>query len=244
MSSRCTICRHPQRDSIDVSVLRDGTRFTARRFQVSRPSLDRHKKHLSQSVAVADQARGVAAGSDGATPLLSQLEGLIRHCEQTLIRATSTKNLSHVMRALKEIRACLELKVKLETEKPRSVLSGSGGHQVGRLGDAEISIRMLQKICWYTKGFHPLKIWQLKTLHDTVMDLVQSKLLPDEIARQMTFRTSGGSDLSLVERLFGTLWGGGMAGTRKRSRSVYGTKHARKFEELSRHIGAYRQCFC
>ncbi len=162
MSSRCSICQHPQHDAIDVSVLRDGTRVTARRFQISRPSLDRHKKYLSQSVAAADQARGVAASSDGETPLLSQLEVLIRQCEQTLIRATSTKNVSHVMRTLKEIRACLELKVKLETEKPRGVLSGSSSHQGPRLGDADISIRMLQKICWYTKGFHPLKIWHLK----------------------------------------------------------------------------------
>jgi hypothetical protein len=35
------------------------------------------------------------------------------------------------------------------------------------------------------------------------MDLVQSKMPPDEIARQMTIRGSSGSDLSLVERLFG-----------------------------------------
>jgi|GEM_PF-6401610 hypothetical protein len=34
MSSRCSICRHPLRASIDVSVLRDGTRVTAREFQV------------------------------------------------------------------------------------------------------------------------------------------------------------------------------------------------------------------
>jgi hypothetical protein len=50
-----------------------------------------------------------------------------------------------------------------------------------------------------------LKIWQLESLHDTAMGLVQSKLPPDEIAQQMTLRTSGGSDLSLVERMFGIL---------------------------------------
>jgi hypothetical protein len=99
----------------------------------------------------------------------------MRHCQQALILATSNKSLSHVLRAGKEMRACLELKVKLETEKSKSVLSGSTGHQERRRGDAEIAIRILQKICWYTKGFHPLKIWQLKTLHDKVMDLAQSK---------------------------------------------------------------------
>ena len=64
MSSRCLISRHQQRDSIDVSVLRDGARFTARQFQVFRPSPDRHKKHLPQSIAAADQHQEVAASSD------------------------------------------------------------------------------------------------------------------------------------------------------------------------------------
>lgn len=212
MSSRCSICRHPQRDSINVSVLRDGTRSTARQYQVSRPALDRHKRHLTMSVhnqtgATSEQATEAIAPPPGTNSSLSEFDGLMRHCEQTLIQATSTKNLSQVLRALKEIRACLELKVKLGTGKPRNVLSVSSDHQGRRLGDAEISIRMLQRICWYTKGFHPLKIWQLKTLHDMVMDLVQAKLPPDEIAQQMTLRTSGGSDLSLMERLFGILRG-------------------------------------
>ena len=117
MSSRCTICRHPQRDSIDVSVLRDGTRFTARRFQVSRPSLDRHKKHLPKSVAAADQAREVAASSVPTTPLLPQLEGLIRHCESALSQAQANKNFPGAMRAIKELRAHFELKYKLESKE-------------------------------------------------------------------------------------------------------------------------------
>jgi hypothetical protein len=43
-SSRCSICRHPQHELIDVSVLRDRIRFAARQLQVSQPSLDRHKR--------------------------------------------------------------------------------------------------------------------------------------------------------------------------------------------------------
>jgi hypothetical protein len=211
MSSRCSICKHPKRDSIDVSLRRDGTRSTAREFQVSLPSLHRHKRHLTVSVesqtgATPDQGAEASARPSGTHSSLAELDVLMRHCEQTLIQAKSSKNLSHITRALKEVRACLELKVKLETEKPRNVSSASSGHQGRKLGDAEISIRVLQKICWYTRGFHPLKIWQLKTLHDTVMDLAQSNLTPDEIAQQMTLRTPGGSDLSLMERLFGLLW--------------------------------------
>ena len=83
MSPRCSICRHPESASIDVSLLRDGIRSTARQYQVSRPALDRHKRHLPQTVA-ADQARKVIPGSDGATSLFSQLELMIRHCETAL----------------------------------------------------------------------------------------------------------------------------------------------------------------
>jgi hypothetical protein len=130
MSSRCSICKHPKRDSIDVSLVRDGTRSTAREFQISRPALDRHKRHLTVSVerqtgATSDQRAEAVENPNGADSSLSQLDGLMKHCEQTLIQARSTKNLSHVLRSLKEIRACLELKAKLETQKPTSVLLGS-----------------------------------------------------------------------------------------------------------------------
>jgi hypothetical protein len=116
MSSRCSICRHPERASIDVSVLRDGTRLTARQFQVSRPSLDRHKRHLSQIVA-ADQAQVVATSNDGAIPLLSRLDIMIRHCESALSQAQANKNFPGAMRAIRELRAYFELKCKVESEE-------------------------------------------------------------------------------------------------------------------------------
>ena len=123
----------------------------------------------------------------------------------------STKN-SDVLRLLKEIR---EVKAKLKTQKPKGVLSGSSNLQERRLGDAEICIKVLQNVCCYTRGFDPWKVWQLKTVHDMVMDLVQSKVPPDEIARRMTLRTSGGRDLDLVERLFGTRWAEDLQGRGK-----------------------------
>jgi hypothetical protein len=60
----------------------------------------------------------------------------------------STKD-SHVLDLLKGM---LELKPKRETQKPRSVLSGPS-HEDDDLRETESSIRMLQKICWYPKGF-------------------------------------------------------------------------------------------
>jgi DNA invertase Pin-like site-specific DNA recombinase len=59
MPRRCTICHHPQHEEIAVSLFRDGTRATARRFQVSRPALDRHKRHLPDRIVKAPQAEAV-----------------------------------------------------------------------------------------------------------------------------------------------------------------------------------------
>ena len=134
--------------------------------------------------------------SNGLAKRLSRLE-------LPAARACNSSKDSHVLRSLKEIRARL---AKLETQKPRSVLSGSSDHQEPRLGRAEVIIKMLQMVCWYTDGFQPLKIWLLKTLHDRVMNLAQSKLPPDEIGRQMILRTSDGSDRTLSERLFSPRW--------------------------------------
>jgi len=118
MSQRCSICRHPQRDSVDVSVLRDGIRSTARQFQISRSALDRHKRHLSQSIA-AHEAREVAVSRDSETPLFPQLEVWIRHCNSALSQAQADKNFRGIIQAIKEQRAYLELKYKLQTEERR-----------------------------------------------------------------------------------------------------------------------------
>jgi resolvase-like protein len=56
MPRRCSICHHPQQEEIAISLFRDGTRATARRFQVSLPSLDRHKRHLPDAIVKAQQA--------------------------------------------------------------------------------------------------------------------------------------------------------------------------------------------
>ena len=59
MPRRCTICHHPQHEEIAVSLFRDGTRATARQFQVSLPALDRHKRHLPDRIDKAPQAEAV-----------------------------------------------------------------------------------------------------------------------------------------------------------------------------------------
>ena len=102
---------------LDVSVLQSGTRLTARQFQVSRSSLDRHKRHLQ--TVVREQAQQVVANGEEATPLLSQLDIMIRDCESVLRQAQANNNFPAVMRALKERRALFELKCKLVSEEQK-----------------------------------------------------------------------------------------------------------------------------
>jgi hypothetical protein len=119
MSVRCSICQHPQCNSIDVSLVRDGTRSTARQFQVSRPALDRHKRHISQTATVA-QVREIASSGEGTASLLVRVEGSIRYCESALKQAANNMDFPGVMRAIRELRGCLELLARLESESQRS----------------------------------------------------------------------------------------------------------------------------
>jgi hypothetical protein len=209
MLSRCSICRHPQRDSIDVSVLRDGTRSTARQFQVSRPALDRHKRHLSRIVARSYESPTVSAAVEGASPTLPRLEALIQHCEGVIGQARADKKLPAALRAIRELRAYLELKCKLESEARKHEGRAQEWHQQkSRISDEEVSLRVLNRLYWNTKGFHPLKIWQLKTMFESTTRLAQAKLEPKDIAERMALRDVGGvrgHDVTFEERVFGIL---------------------------------------
>ena len=131
----------------------------------------------------------------------------MRRCEQALTQQTASGDFGQVLRVVKEMRSCLELRVKLEAQTRRDVSSVPAYQPRDALGDAGRNIKSLQWLCRLTRGFHPLKLWQLKALHDQVMSLLPSKSPADEIVRQITLRTSYGRDVSLVERLFGGVRG-------------------------------------
>jgi hypothetical protein len=57
--------------------------------------------------------------SDSETPLFPQLEVWIRHCDTALSQAQADKNFRGILQAIKEQRAYLELKYKLQTEERR-----------------------------------------------------------------------------------------------------------------------------
>src|SRR5229473_7118595 len=112
MPRRCTICHHPQHEEIAVSLFRDGTRATARRFQVSLPALDRHKGHLPGTIAKAQQAEVMCE----ATSLLARVESLMHESAKIAAAAKQEKNWPAATSALREARGCLELLAKLRGE--------------------------------------------------------------------------------------------------------------------------------
>jgi hypothetical protein len=98
MARRCTICYHAQVEDINAAVSRDGSRPTARQFQISRAALDRHKKHIP---------RGRAASTPDV--LVERMLGLLRN-------ATGDKDTP----TLRELRGCLEQMGKVVKTTPRA----------------------------------------------------------------------------------------------------------------------------
>jgi len=210
--NRCSICRHPELHEINVSVLRDGIRATARRYHISRPALGRHKGHLPTFL----QSEVEIGGAPDPVPLRrtaeadcssSKLGDLLRLCERNLLRALDGTNVSTVYKALKETRACLQLWAEVIPTTRTSVRATfTSADQISpKLGDDEVSIRTLQKVCGYTKGFDPLKLWQLRIVHDQVMDLVQARVSPQEIGQRLGAEMASGERPSLTKRVYGTV---------------------------------------
>jgi len=144
--------------------------------------------------------------------VLSRIEAWI----EAVLREAQTDNNHPGMGAIRELRGYLELKCKLEAEQRKHGGNATDSQrQRPQRSDEELSIRFLENLQLSTKGFHPLKIWQLKAMYDLVTKLVQAKLEPKEIVERMSLRGVHGlrgPDLTFDERLFGILYGEEWAG--------------------------------
>jgi hypothetical protein len=165
MSRHCTICLHPQREEIAVSLFRDGTRATARQFQVSLPALDRHKGHLSCTVINALQADVVSE----ATSLLNRIESLMQESEKIAAAAKLEKNWPAATSALREARGCLELLARLrgELQQTGSIHLHKHAHTHNTsqpMNEAEIELEIARHVGAATADFSPDEIARLKGL--------------------------------------------------------------------------------
>ena len=165
MPRRCTICHHPQHEEIAVSLFRDGTRATARRFQVSLPALDRHKSHLPGTLAKAQHAEVVCE----ATSLLTRVESLMQESEKIAAAAKLEKNWPAATSALREARGCLELLGKLrgELQQPGVLHVHKHAHihaAAQPRNEAEIELEIARHVAAATANFSDEEIARLKGL--------------------------------------------------------------------------------
>ncbi|MBN1460971.1 MAG: hypothetical protein JXA57_15675 [Armatimonadetes bacterium] len=114
MARKCTICEHPERDSIDAALV-TGEPMTviAERYGVGKDAVRRHKlRHLSPALAGMMQQ----AQLDRRASLLERIETLIERAETMFATAADEGRFNQSLDVLKELRMQLELLGKASGE--------------------------------------------------------------------------------------------------------------------------------
>jgi hypothetical protein len=111
MPRSCTICEHPDRDSIDRQLVGDSSNLSiSALFGVSESAVRRHKaNHLPAKLVMAQAAEEVAQADD----LLDQVRDLHARTLAILDAAESTSQHRTALSAIREARSNLELLAKL-----------------------------------------------------------------------------------------------------------------------------------
>jgi len=111
MPRRCTACDHPERHSIDETLVTGAPyRSVAKRFGLSESAVYRHKtEHLPAHLLKAREAEEVAQADD----LLEQVRHLQSRALEILERAEKSGDLRTALAAISQARANLELLGKL-----------------------------------------------------------------------------------------------------------------------------------
>jgi len=115
MGRRCTVCEHPLRLEIDRALLADqDITDIARCYHVGTDALGRHRKaHLLPALAALPPAPAPALGEPWTGDLLSELRALQERSLRILDAAEASGDAVLALKAIRELRANLELLVKL-----------------------------------------------------------------------------------------------------------------------------------
>jgi hypothetical protein len=107
----CTICEHPDRESIDKALVGDvSNRSVASLYDVSEAAVRRHKSnHLPAKLVLAQQAEEAAEAGE----LLDQVQDLQARTLAILEAAEETSQHRTALAAIREARSNLELLAKL-----------------------------------------------------------------------------------------------------------------------------------
>ena len=128
MPRTCTVCNHPDRESIDRALVIDKTplRDIARQWRVSKDSVARHRDHIPRALVKAEEAQEVAKADtllDEMQQARSRAERLYQAAEKILERAVEGNDGKLALQAIKsavdilrEARGLLELKGQVTGE--------------------------------------------------------------------------------------------------------------------------------
>jgi hypothetical protein len=111
MSTRCTVCNHPERYAIEHALVAGASnRDIAGRFRLSRSAVSRHTaSHLPATEVRVVHARD----AERAESLHDRLEELYRRAEGILDQAESAGRHNVALAGIKELRGILEFAAKL-----------------------------------------------------------------------------------------------------------------------------------
>jgi len=117
MPRTCSLCGHPQRETIDKAIVAGETlRGIARTYRVSEDALTRHKAgHIAPAIATAHEAESVAKADD----LLEQLQALRNKAMGLLLKAEAAGDYRTALAGIREARACIETLLEVEGELDR-----------------------------------------------------------------------------------------------------------------------------
>lgn len=120
MARTCTVCRHPQRQSIDTALAaaQDPFRTLGAQFGLSPAALRRHKKNHIRAALVRAQARIDLAG---ARSLLDYIRALQARSAALLEKAEAAGDLRAALGALRELRGIAELTIRAADRSEESI---------------------------------------------------------------------------------------------------------------------------
>jgi hypothetical protein len=111
MPQNCSVCGHEQRSAIDAALV-DGAslRDIAGRFPgLSKSALSRHRQHIAETIAVAQQALQIDHGGS----LIAQVEA-IKSEALTILNDVKGTDKKTALAALRRLLECVELMAKVQ----------------------------------------------------------------------------------------------------------------------------------
>jgi hypothetical protein len=172
MPQTCSICKHPEKQAIEIALVRKipMTRI-AQQTGTGMYSIRRHAQHMAASVVL--RAPHEVGQTVQAVSLLDRVQGLMLEIRQIAEQAKKNKNWTSALGAMRELRGCLELLGKLsgeltaQTPGPKvsvGVIVNSGQPQPENDDSGDLELTLAKYVCEATNNFDATEIERMKQL--------------------------------------------------------------------------------